>query len=89
MTPGYAHPLPGMGGGVAPRATPAVIFNAAVVRAWLAAPSDHRSGGTNTEALGIDADGFGRGLGGFLSTVEDLFHACPRAGPAALTSTTC
>ncbi len=75
--PTCLHLAPGMADGVTRRPRPAVRFDAAAVRAWLDSPSAEYPDGTNAEALGIDPDGFGRGLGGFLSTVENLLHAWP------------
>ena len=76
--PACPHPAPGQGGRVAATQTaPALTLDAAAVQAWLDSPNSQHPGSTNAEALGIDDEGFGRGLGGFLSTIEDLLHAEP------------
>lgn len=54
--------------------TPALTFNPAAAQAWLRQPSG-TDGCTQAESLGIDEDLFGRGLEGFLATIDDLLAA--------------
>ena len=56
--------------------TPALTFEPAAAQAWLRRPS-RTDGCTQAENLGIDEDLFGRGLEGFLATIDDLLTAAP------------
>jgi hypothetical protein len=57
--------------------TQALTFDPAAAEAWLRQPSS-TDGVTRAESLGVDEDLFGRGLAGFLVTVDDVLTAGPR-----------
>jgi hypothetical protein len=55
----------------------ALTFNPAATEAWLRSPSSEHPNYTRAEALGVEEGSFGRGVEGFLRTVEDLLAHDP------------
>ena len=56
--------------------TPPLTFDPAAAEAWLRQPSGP-DGLTRADSLGVDEDLFGRGLEGFLATIDDVLTAAP------------
>ena len=56
--------------------TPPLTFDPAAAEAWLRQPSG-TDGLTRADSLGADEDLFGRGLEGFLATIDDVLTAAP------------
>ncbi len=54
-----------------------ITFDPAAAAAWLREPCPDLPDATRAECLGVDADLFGPGLEGFLSTVDDVLSAEP------------